>query len=95
MNQHPDIMWSVGEGPTITVSVSLHHGTVKWIRERTGKREFSAYVEDALQNKIAFEKLDELLEDYTSRHGDFTEEEIAAARAALFGTAEPRPGDAA
>jgi hypothetical protein len=88
-------MWSVGEGPTITVSVSLHHGTVQWIRERTGKREFSAYVEDALRRKIERENLRELIDDYTSRHGDFTAEEMAAARAALFGTAEPRPGDAA
>jgi hypothetical protein len=95
MSQNPDIMWSAGEGPTITVSVSLHRGTVEWIRERTGKREFSAYVEDALQNKIAFEKLDELLEDHTSRHGEFTAEEIAAARVALFGSADRRPGDAA
>jgi hypothetical protein len=95
MSQNPDVMWSVGEGPTITVSVSLHHGTVKWIRERTGKREFSAYVEDALRHKIERENLRELIDDYTSRHGDFTEEEMAAARAALFGTAEPRPGDAA
>ncbi|MGD0556692.1 MAG: hypothetical protein ABSA93_17170 [Streptosporangiaceae bacterium] len=92
---NPDVMWSVGEGPTITVSVSLHRGTVEWIRERTGKREFSAYVEEALERKIAFEKLDELIKDYTDEHGEFTEQELAAARASLYGTAGPAEGSVA
>jgi hypothetical protein len=93
--ENPDIMWSVGEGPTITVSVSLHRGTVDWIRERTGKREFSAYVEAALDRQIAFDKLDELIEDYTKEHGEFTEEELARAHASLFGTEDPAAGSAA
>ena len=88
-------MWSVGEGPTITVSVSLHRGTVEWIRERTGKREFSAYVEASLERQIAFDKLDELIEDHVSRYGEFTEEELAEAHAALFGTPHPAAGSAA
>lgn len=92
---NPDTMWSVGEGPTITVSVSLHRGTVDWIRERTGKREFSAYVEEALERKIAFEKLDELIDDHVSRHGEFTVEELAEAHAALFGTEDPASGSVA
>jgi hypothetical protein len=95
MDQTPDVIWPVGEGPTITVSVSLHRGTVQWIRERIGKREFSAYVEAALDRKIAFDKLDELIHDYTSRHGEFTEEEMAAARASLFGTTDPASGSVA
>lgn len=91
----PDVMWHAGEGPTVTISVSLHRGTVEWIRNRTGKREFSAYVEAALERQIAFDKIDELLEDYVSRHGPFTEEEMAKARADLFGTADPAAGSAA
>src|SRR5271170_1208353 len=91
----PDVMWHAGEGPTVTISVSLHRGTVEWIRNRTGKREFSAYVEAALERQIAFDKIDELLEDYVSRHGPFTEAEMAKAQADLFGTADPATGSAA
>jgi len=88
-------VWQAGSGPTITVSVSLHRGTVEWIRARTGKREFSAYVEAALERQIAFDKIDELIEDYVSRHGPFTNEEMAQARADLFGTEDPAAGSGA
>lgn len=92
---NPDVNWSVGEGPTITVSVSLHRGTVQWIRERTGKREFSAYVESSLRRQIERDNLRELIDAYTSEHGDFTEEEMAAAHASLYGTADPSQGSVA
>lgn len=92
---NPDVSWSAGEGPTITVSVSLHRGTVEWIRERTGKREFSAYVEAALERQIERENLRELIDEYTREHGEFTQEELAQAHAALFGTEDPAAGSAA
>jgi hypothetical protein len=92
---NPDVIWSVGEGPTITVSVSLHRGTVQWIRDRTGKREFSAYVESSLRRQIERDNLRELIDAYTREHGDFTEEEMAAARASLYGTADPSQGSVA
>jgi len=91
----PGIMWHAGEGPTVTISVSLHRGTVEWIRQRTGKREFSAYVEAALERQIAFDKIDELIEDHVREFGPFTEEEKARAWASLFGAADPAAGSAA
>ena len=41
-----------GSGPTMTVSTSPHSGTVKAVRNRVGKRGFSAYVEAALRRQI-------------------------------------------
>jgi len=88
-------MWSVGEGPTITVSVSLHRGTVEWIRERAGKRGVSAYVQAALERQIERDNLRELIDEHIKEHGEFTDEEKAAAHATLYGTADPAEGNVA
>jgi hypothetical protein len=74
-----------GTGPTMTVSTSLHAGTVEAVRSRVGKRGFSSYVEAALRRQIEQDNLSELIDDYTRTEGDFTAEEMAAARAALYG----------
>jgi hypothetical protein len=75
-----------GTGPTITVSTSLHAGTVAAVRSRVGKRGFSAYVEAALRRQIEQDNLAELVDEYVSTEGAFTPEELAAARADLYGT---------
>jgi hypothetical protein len=75
-----------GTGPTMTVSTSLHTGTVEAVRSRVGKRGFSSYVEAALRRQIEQDNLADLIDDYTSTEGDFTAEEMAAARAALYGS---------
>jgi hypothetical protein len=75
-----------GTGPTMTVSTSLHTGTVEAVRSRVGKRGFSAYVEAALRRQIEQDNLTELVDEYTSTEGEFTPEELAAARAELYGT---------
>ena len=70
----------------MTVSTSLHAGTVEAVRNRVGKRGFSSYVEAALRRQIEQDNLAELVDEYTSTEGDFTAEELAGARADLYGT---------
>lgn len=84
-----------GTGPTMTVSTSLHSGTVEAVRNRVGKRGFSAYVEAALRRQIEQDNLAELVDEYTSTEGDFTPEELAAARAELYGAEDAGTGQAA
>jgi len=84
-----------GTGPTMTVSTSLHSGTVEAVRNRVGKRGFSAYVEAALRRQIEQDNLAELVDEYTGAEGEFTAEELAAARAELYGSANAGSGHAA
>lgn len=84
-----------GTGPTMTVSASLNAGTVEAVRRRVGKRGFSSYVEAALRRQIEQDNLTELVQEYTSAEGDFTAEELAAARADLYGSEDTDAGHAA
>jgi hypothetical protein len=84
-----------GTGPTMTVSTSLHAGTVEAVRSRVGKRGFSSYVEAALRRQIEQDNLAELIDEYTGADGEFTAEELAAASAALHGTEGSNAGHAA
>jgi hypothetical protein len=84
-----------GTGPTMTVSTSLHSGTVEAVRNRVGKRGFSAYVEAALRRQIEQDNLAELVDEYTSTEGEFTPEELARARAELYGAEDGDTGHAA
>jgi hypothetical protein len=70
----------------MTVSTSLHAGTVEAVRSRVGKRGFSSYVEAALRRQIEQDNLAELVDDYTSTEGEFSAEELAAARAEMYGS---------
>jgi hypothetical protein len=79
----------------MTVSASLHAGTVEAVRSRVGKRGFSSYVEAALLRQIEQDNLAELVDEYTSTEGDFTAEELAAARADLYGAEGADAGHAA
>jgi hypothetical protein len=79
----------------MTVSTSLHAGTVEAVRSRVGKRGFSSYVEAALRRQIEQDNLAELVDEYTSTEGDFSAEELAAARADLHGTKGADAGHAA
>ena len=69
----------------MSISVSLHSGTVEALRSKVGKRGFFAYVEAAVQRQIALDNLAEIVADHESKHGAFTEEELSAAEARLFG----------
>ncbi|HLX48559.1 MAG TPA: hypothetical protein VKS82_09515 [Streptosporangiaceae bacterium] len=81
-----------GAGPTMTVSTSLHKGTVEAVRRRVGKRGFSSYVEAALRRQIEQDNLAELIDEYTRAEGDFTQKELATARAELYGSEEQGAG---
>jgi hypothetical protein len=80
-----------GAGPTMTVSVSLHSGTVAAVRNRVGKRGFSGYLEAALRRQIEQDYLAELVDEYARTEGEFTQEELAEARADLHGTKDAGP----
>ncbi|THV27602.1 hypothetical protein [Glycomyces paridis] len=84
-----------GEGPAVSVSASLHRGTVNEVRRRVGKRAFSAYLEDALLKQMRREDLRELLDDHIERHGEFSAGELAEAHDALYGEADEMRGHAA
>ncbi|GGZ73647.1 hypothetical protein [Streptomyces bluensis] len=80
-----DPSYSPGEGPTKTVSVSVHEGTIAAVRTRVGKRGLSAYVEAAIQRQIERDQLDELIAANEELHGPLTQEEIDAAEREMFG----------
>jgi hypothetical protein len=84
-----------GTGHTMTVSASLHAGTVQAVRSRVGKRGFSSYLEAALRRQLEQDNLAELVNEYISTEGDFTAEELAAARAELNGREDSDAGHAA
>lgn len=75
----------VGEGPIRPVSVSLHEGTISALRERTGARGMSAYVEALIQRQLEREKLRELIEDIEAEHGPLDQAAIDAKVAILRG----------
>jgi hypothetical protein len=77
-----------GDGPTMSISVSFHAGTIESVRSRVGKRGVSAYVEAAVQRQIERDNLAEIIADLEAKHGPFTSEEVQAAEAELFGTPE-------
>ncbi|MBZ3900887.1 hypothetical protein [Streptomyces griseiscabiei] len=74
-----------GEGPTKSVSVSVHEGTIAAVRSRVGKRGISAYVEAAVRRQIERDQLDELIAANEELHGPLTQEEIDAAEHEMFG----------
>ena len=65
--------FSIGEGPATRVSLSLPEGTAEAIRARVGKREFSAFIAEAVERELRGHVLDEYLADYESRNGSISE----------------------
>ncbi|SPF02788.1 hypothetical protein [Streptomyces sp. MA5143a] len=80
-----EAVYGPGEGPTKSVSVSMHEGTIAALRSRVGKRGISAYVEAAIQRQIERDQLDELIATNEEIHGPLTQEEIDAAEREMFG----------
>jgi len=77
--------YAPGEGPTKSVSVSVHEGTIEAVRTRVGKRGVSGYVEAAIQRQIERDDLAELIAANENIHGPLTPEDIRAAEEKLFG----------
>ena len=75
-----DTTYNIGEGPATRVSLSLPEGTAEAIRARVGKREFSAFVADAVERELRGQILDEYLADYESRKGPVSEHARRQAR---------------
>ncbi|WP_431042935.1 hypothetical protein ACQUSR_14230 [Streptomyces sp. P1-3] len=70
----------IGEGPATRVSLSLPEGTAEAIRARVGKREFSAFITDAVERELRGQILDEYLADYERRKGRVSEDAQNRAR---------------
>ncbi|WP_374204206.1 hypothetical protein [Streptomyces sp. HPF1205] len=79
------VSFEPGGGPTQSVSVSMHEGTIEAVRDRVGKRGISAYIERAVQRQIERDALDALIVDHEDRHGRISDEEILAAEAEMYG----------
>ncbi|MCZ4120643.1 hypothetical protein [Streptomyces sp. H39-S7] len=75
-----ELPYSVGEGPATRVSLSLPEGTAEAIRRRVGKREFSAFITEAVERELRGQILDEYLADYELRKGRISEPEQDRAR---------------
>jgi hypothetical protein len=72
--------YGIGEGPATRVSLSLPEGTAEAIRSRVGKREFSAFIADAVERELRGQVLDEYLADYESRKGPVSRQARQRAR---------------
>ncbi|WP_326582575.1 hypothetical protein OG250_27740 [Streptomyces sp. NBC_00487] len=72
--------YGIGEGPATRVSLSLPEGTAEAIRQRVGKREFSAFITEAVERELRGQILDEYLADYKQRKGSISGEEQERAR---------------
>ncbi|MFE1318106.1 hypothetical protein [Kitasatospora phosalacinea] len=73
--------YGIGDGPATRVSLSLPEGTAAAIRDRVGKREFSAFVAAAVERELRGRILDEYLADYERRNGPIPTAEQERARA--------------
>ncbi|MGA4839835.1 hypothetical protein [Streptomyces sp. G45] len=61
--------YGIGERPAPRVSLSRPEGAAEAIRARVGKREFSAFIAEAVERELRGQVLDEYLADYESRKG--------------------------
>ncbi|SDT76593.1 hypothetical protein [Actinoplanes derwentensis] len=64
-------------------SISLPEDLAESVRAQVGQGGFSAYVAEALEHRVAMEKLREIADDYETRHDALTRDEVEAARAIL------------
>ncbi|MFI5717918.1 hypothetical protein [Nocardia sp. NPDC051750] len=67
--------------PSTRITVTLPSEQVEGLRKITDN--VSSYVAVAVDRQIRHDLLDEDLRQYEQEHGEFTEEELAAARAEL------------
>ncbi len=64
-------------------SVSLPEDIAEAVRTKVGSGGFSAYVAEALEHRIAMDKLGEIVADFGTDHEPLDQHEIDEARAAL------------
>ncbi|QMU73356.1 hypothetical protein [Streptacidiphilus sp. P02-A3a] len=75
-------------------SVSLPEDIAEAVRAQVGPGGFSAYVAQAIEQRIAMDKLREVVEDFAVDNDPLTREEVEAARSILRQD-HRRTGDAA
>ncbi|KND30812.1 hypothetical protein [Streptomyces acidiscabies] len=64
-------------------SISLPEDLAETVRHHVGPGGFSAYVAEALEQRVAMDKLREIVADFETDNDPLTREEIEAARAQL------------
>lgn len=64
----------LGPGNAVKVSVSLPQGVVQEVRARVGRRQFSSYVAEAVEQRLRLQMLGEIVDDYIAKHGPISEE---------------------
>ena len=64
-------------------SVSLPEDLAEAVRAQVGPGGFSAYVAQAIEQRVAMDKLRELVEDFGVDNDELTREEVESARALL------------
>ena len=72
------------------VSLSIEEDVLAEARERAGRRELSAYVNEALQRQLQHDRLGELLAEVESGSGPVPPELLEEARELWQGPAEPK-----
>ncbi|GAA2741334.1 hypothetical protein [Kitasatospora cinereorecta] len=64
-------------------SISLPEDLAETVRAHVGPGGFSAYVAEALEQRVAMDKLHEIVADFETDNDELTRAEIEAARALL------------
>lgn len=82
--------YALGEGPSTRLSLSLPQGTADAVREMVGKRAFSGFVAEVIEDRLRRELIAKDTRAYQEEHGEFTDEERAWAHEALTGEATQR-----
>ena len=72
------------------VSLSIEEDVLAEARERAGRRELSAYVNEALQRQLQHDRLGELLAEMETESGPIPPELLEEARELWQGPAEPK-----
>ena len=72
------------------VSVRIEEDVLAEARERAGRRELSAYVNEALQRQLQHDRLGELLAEMETESGPIPPELLEEARELWQGPAEPK-----
>jgi hypothetical protein len=80
-------------GDTSRVTITLPTGQVEALKQITDN--VSGYVAEAVAQRLRGELVDQELERYEREYGAFTEEELAQARAEIYGAPLPGQGSAA
>ncbi|GLY00968.1 hypothetical protein [Actinoplanes sp. NBRC 101535] len=76
-------------------SISLPEDIAEAVRAQVGPAGFSAYVIEALEQRIAMDKLGEIVDDFEARNAPLTRDEIEAAKLLLRHDPQSTSGAAA